>query len=140
MLRYRTKDITRLTDEPCKCGRTTMRMMPIEGRSDDMLIVRGTNLFPSQIESVLLGMEEVGPHYQLIVRKNGFMDAVEVQVELKDSSLLERYKDLQALEQKVRANLKSVLLLDAKVKLVEPKTLERFTGKAKRVIDLRNQK
>ncbi|MFZ2539558.1 MAG: phenylacetate--CoA ligase, partial [Oscillospiraceae bacterium] len=139
MLRYRTKDISRLNYEPCECGRTFVRMDKIKGRSDDMLKIRGVNVFPSQIESVLVVMQHIGPHYQLVVRREGYMDTLEVQVELIDSSLLDNYGALELLQQKVRDNLKTVLGIDAKVSLIEPKSLERFQGKAKRIIDLRNK-
>lgn len=139
MLRYRTKDITVLSPEPCKCGRKTVKMNKVLGRTDDMLIIRGVNVFPSQIESVLVGMEHIGPHYQIVVRKKGYMDEIEVHVELIDGSVLERFSELEKIEQNIRNRLKSVLQIDAKVKLVEPKTLERSVGKAKRVIDLRNK-
>ena len=137
MLRYRTKDITRLNYEPCACGRTLVRMDKIKGRSDDMLKIRGVNVFPSQIESVLMGTEEIGAHYQLIVRREGFMDTLEVKVELVNASLLERYGELEALQKRVKHNLHTVLGIDAKVSLVEPMSLERFQGKAKRIVDLR---
>lgn len=139
MLRYRTKDITYLVPEPCKCGRNSIRMNKVLGRTDDMLIIRGVNVFPSQIESVLVGMEHIGPHYQIVVTKKGFMDEIEVHVELIDGSLLEKYRELEVLEKNVKHKLRSVLQIDARVKLVEPKTIERSVGKAKRVIDLRNQ-
>jgi len=138
MLRYRTKDITVLNPEPCKCGRTSTRMNKILGRTDDMLIIRGVNVFPSQIESVLVGMEHIGPHYQIIVTKKGYMDAIEVLVELIDGSLLEKFSELEKLENKIRHKIKTTLQIDAKIRLVEPKTIERSLGKAKRVIDLRN--
>jgi phenylacetate-CoA ligase len=137
MLRYRTKDITKLTEEPCKCGRTNVRMNKVLGRTDDMLIIRGVNVFPSQIESVLVGMDEIGPHYQIIVTKKGFMDQIEVQVEVINAALLEKFSELEKLSNKIRSKLKVVLQIDAKVKLVEPKSLQRFEGKAKRVIDNR---
>ncbi|EPR13329.1 phenylacetate--CoA ligase family protein [Ruminiclostridium papyrosolvens] len=139
MLRYRTKDITILNPEKCDCGRTTVRMNKVLGRTDDMLIIRGVNVFPSQIESVLVGMEGIGPHYQIIVTKNGYMDAIEVHVELIDGKLLEKFSELEKLEKKIRHELKVVLQIDAKVKLVEPKSIERTTGKAKRVIDMRSK-
>lgn len=139
VLRYRTKDITRLDYEPCKCGRTTVRMDKIKGRTDDMLIIRGVNVFPSQIEAVLMQMDEVGPHYEITVKKNGFMDAIEVAVEVLSADLLDDFSKLEALKEKVHHNLKVVLQIDAKVRLVEPRGLKRFEGKAKRVIDLRNQ-
>ena len=137
LLRYRTHDITRLIKEPCKCGRTTIRMQKIAGRSDDMLIIRGVNVFPSQIESALIGMEGIGPHYEIVVTKKGFMDQIEVKVELTDASLLEAYGELEALTRKIHDKLKVVLQIDAKVTLVSPNTLKRFEGKAKRVTDLR---
>lgn len=140
MLRYRTKDITRLNLEPCACGRTFARMDKTTGRTDDMLKIRGVNVFPSQIESVLVSMENIGPHYQLVVRREGFMDTLEVQVELTDASLLEDYGALERQQRSVKANLNTVLGIDCKVSLIEPKSLERFQGKAKRIIDLRNQK
>ena len=139
LLRYRTRDLTRITREPCACGRTTARMDKVMGRSDDMLKIKGVNVFPSQIESVLMPMTEISPHYMLYVRHEGYTDTLEVQVELVDGALLERYSDLEALTKKIRAKLKTVLGIDAKVTLVRPKTIERFAGKAKRVVDLRNQ-
>jgi len=140
VLRYRTGDITRLNYEPCKCGRTHVRMDKVKGRSDDMLIIKGVNVFPSQIESVLMRMESIGPHYQLIVRREGYMDSLQVNVELTDASMLERYSELEALQKKIHDQLRSVLGLDTRINLVEPKTIERFQGKAKRVVDLRNEK
>ena len=140
ILRYRTKDITKLDYEPCKCGRTHVRMHKTMGRSDDMLIIKGVNVFPTQIESVLVGMEHIGPHYQIVVRKENFMDNLEVKVELLNGDLLVNYKELQNLQVHIKEKLRSVLGLDIKVTLVEPKSLERFQGKAKRVLDLRNEK
>lgn len=139
LLRYRTKDISYVTDEPCKCGRTSARLAKIQGRSDDMLIIKGVNVFPSQIESVLVGMDHIGPHYQITVSKKGYVDELEVAVELTDGSILESYSELEKLKKQVKHKIHTVLGLDVKLKLVEPKTLERFVGKAKRVIDLRNQ-
>ena len=140
ILRYRTKDITSINFAPCKCGRTSARMSKVKGRSDDMLIIKGVNVFPSQIESLLLGMPHIGPHYEIIVTKKGYIDQLEVKVELSDSSLLESYSELEALTNKIREKVKSNLLLDAKITLAEPKSLERYVnGKAKRVHDLRNQ-
>lgn len=138
VLRYRTKDVTRLNYEPCKCGRTGVRMDKVMGRTDDMLIIKGVNVFPSQIESVLITMDHIGPHYQLIVRRENFKDTLEVKVELINGELLERYRELETLQNMIREKLKSVLGLQCKVTLVEPKTLERFQGKAKRILDLRN--
>lgn len=139
MLRYRTKDITILNPETCKCGRSNVRMNKVLGRTDDMLIIRGVNVFPSQIESVLVGTEHIGPHYQIIVTKRNHMDEIEVQVELIDGKILEKFSELEKLEKGIRYKLKTVLQIDAKVKLVEPKSIERFMGKAKRVIDNRDK-
>lgn len=139
IFRYRTKDLARLTYEPCPCGRTQARMTKVMGRTDDMMIIKGVNVFPSQIESVLFTMDHIGPHYQLILRKKNFMDTLEVQVELIDASLLERYGELDALQNRIHDALKSVLGLECKVSLVPPRTITRFEGKAKRIIDLRNE-
>ncbi len=140
VLRYRTKDITKLDFEPCACGRTHARMHKIMGRSDDMLKIRGVNVFPSQIESVLIAIPQVGPHYQLIVRREGYMDTLEVLVELIDGTLLEKYAQLEALQREIHDKLKTVLGIDCKVNLAEPKSIQRFQGKAQRIVDLRNQK
>lgn len=137
ILRYRTKDITSLHYEKCECGRTTVRMSKIQGRSDDMLILGGVNVFPSQIEEVLLNTEGIGPHYQIKVFKKGYLDKIEVVVELVDASVLDSFGMLENLTRNIKARLRTVLGIDAKVTLVEPRTLERFEGKAKRVIDLR---
>ncbi len=139
MLRYRTKDITRLNYDVCKCGRTHVRMDKVCGRSDDMFKIKGVNVFPSQIESVLMGIDKVGTSYQLILTRTGFMDNLEVKVELIDGSLLESYSMLETLENEIRHRLRTVLGLDCKITLVEPRTIERTAGKAKRVIDLRNK-
>ncbi|MDR1940644.1 MAG: phenylacetate--CoA ligase [Clostridiales bacterium] len=137
ILRYKTRDITRLDYSPCKCGRTTARMDRIKGRVDDMLIIRGVNVFPSQIESVLMAMKEAAGHYEIVVRRENFMDVLEVSVELNDASLLDNYGDLEALRQRIRHNLKTVLQIDTVVKLVQPMSLTRYEGKAKRVVDER---
>lgn len=139
VLRYRTKDITSIDYSPCACGRTLARMSKVTGRTDDMLIIKGVNVFPSQIESVLVGMDGIGPHYQLVLRKKNFLDTLEVNVELVDGALLEKFAELEGLQKRIHDRLKSVLGLECKVTLVEPGTLERFQGKAKRVLDLRNQ-
>ena len=139
LLRYRTKDVTKLNYDVCKCGRTGVRMDKVKGRTDDMLKIRGVNVFPSQIESVLVGMEKVGPHYQLVVRREEFSDTLEVKVELTDASLLESYSGITNLQSKIVHDLHTVLGLSCKVTLVEPKSLKRFEGKAQRVLDLRNQ-
>ena len=139
MLRYRTRDISYIMTEPCKCGRTTKKLAKIQGRSDDMLIIKGVNVFPSQVESVLVGMEHISPHYLLVVTKKGYTDALEVRVELADESLLEKFSALEELEKTVKQKIHTVLGIDAKVRLVEPKSIERFVGKAKRVLDLRGE-
>ena len=138
LLRYRTRDLTRMNKEPCACGRTMARMDKVMGRSDDMLKIKGVNVFPSQIESVLMPVEQISPHYMLYVRHEGYTDTLEVKVELVDASLLASYRDLENLTAAIRHRLRTVLGIDAKVSLVEPKSIERFAGKAKRVVDLRH--
>ncbi len=137
LIRYRTKDISRLMYEPCKCGRTTVRMENLSGRSDDMLIIRGVNVFPSQIEEVLLSVPEIGAHYEIIVDRKNHLDTMEIKVELADESLLDSYGKLGELERRIRSKLKVVLGIDAMIKLEAPRSLQRFEGKAKRVTDLR---
>lgn len=139
VLRYRTRDISYLIPEPCRCGRTTWRLANIEGRTDDMLIIKGVNVFPSQIESVVLGFPQVSPNYQLIVRRKNMLDNLEVVVELVDGSLLEKFSEIERLEKQISEKIHSVLGLRVKLRLAEPKTIERTTGKAKRVIDLRGE-
>jgi phenylacetate-CoA ligase len=139
IIRYRTKDITSLDYEKCSCGRTTVRMAKIKGRSDDMLILGGVNVFPSQIEEVLIKSEGIGPHYQIKVYKKEYLDKIEVDVELTDATYLDSYAKLESLSQTIRGKLRSVLGIDAKVNLVQPASLPRFEGKAKRVIDLRKE-
>ena len=138
VLRYRTKDITRLIYEPCSCGRTHVRMAKTMGRTDDMLIIKGVNVFPTQIESALVGTEKIGPHYQLVVRRENFRDTLEIRVELIDAKVLESFGELERLRNSIENKLRSVLGLQTKVTLVKPKSLERFQGKAKRILDLRN--
>jgi phenylacetate-CoA ligase len=135
LIRYRTKDITRLFYEPCKCGRTLCRMENLSGRSDDMLKIRGVNVFPSQIEEVILGIAELGPHYEIILEREGYLDKLTVKVELAQST--DSFSKLEQIAGEVRSRLKTVLGLDAKVMLESPNTLQRFEGKAKRVKDLR---
>ena len=138
VLRYRTKDISWLNDEPCACGRKSLRMAKIQGRTDDMLIIRGVNVFPSQIESVLMAMSEVEPHYEIVVTRENYMDRIEVKVEVSNPALLDKFTELEQLRGKIRHNLYKTLNIDAKVTLVSGGTLKRFEGKAKRVTDLRN--
>ncbi len=137
MLRYRTRDITRLIPEPCICGRTHLRLERMSGRSDDMLIIRGVNVFPSQIESVLMTIEGIEPHYQLIVDRDDQLDTLEVQVEVNEQTFSDEIKVLQDLSSKIRKEIKDLLGVTCKVRLVEPKTITRSEGKAKRVIDNR---
>lgn len=137
VIRYRTKDITSFDYSPCACGRTTVRMSKLRGRVDDMLIIRGVNVFPSQIESVLMEMPEVGGQYEIVVTREGFMDKIEVKVEVADSSLLTDFDKLEKLRNKIKHNLKTVLQLDTTVRLCEPLSLKRYEGKSKRVTDLR---
>ena len=137
LIRYRTGDLTKLTYEPCKCGRTTVRMGAVSGRADDMLVIRGVNVFPTQIEEVLLRIPQIGPHYEIMVERKNHLDVMTITVELVDESLLESYSQLSELENRVKANLKAMLGLAANIKLVAPYSLQRFEGKAKRVKDLR---
>ena len=137
LIRYRTKDITRLFYEKCKCGRTFCRMENLSGRSDDMLKIRGVNVFPSQIEEVILGFEELGPHYEIILEREGYLDKLTVKVELAHST--DSFAVLEKITGGVRNKLRTILGLDAKVLLESPNTLQRFEGKAKRVKDLRNK-
>jgi phenylacetate-CoA ligase len=138
LIRYRTKDISRLMPQVCKCGRTFARMERISGRSDDMLIIRGVNVFPSQIESVLLGIDGLEPHYLLIVDRDGSLDTLEVQVEVSEKIFSDEIRELQNMEKRITKDIKDYLGVTAKVKLVEPNTLERIEGKAQRVLDKRN--
>jgi phenylacetate-CoA ligase len=137
VIRYRTRDITSLNPEPCTCGRTHIRMNRVSGRTDDMLIIRGVNVFPSQIESVLMEIEEVEPHYQLIVDREGNLDMLTVLVEVGEHAFSDEVRVLQTLEKKISKNIKEYLGVSVKTKLVEPKTLARSEGKAQRVIDNR---
>lgn len=138
MARYRTRDLTVLNHTKCSCGRTLVRMGKILGRSDDMLIIRGVNVFPSQVESVLLGMGAASPHYQLVVEREGNLDKLTVLVEMTEDMFSDEVKKLEILERKIEAELKAVLNISADVRLVGAKTLERSEGKANRVIDRRN--
>jgi len=139
LIRYRTRDITRLFKEPCICGRTHARIERLSGRSDDMLIIRGVNVFPSQIESVLFNIDGVEPHYQLIVERDGNLDTLEVQVEVNEQTFSDEIKVLQGLSNKIRKDIKDLLGVTCKIRLVEPKTITRSEGKAKRVIDNRQK-
>jgi len=137
LIRYRTRDVCTLNYEKCECGRTSVRMSKVTGRTDDMLIIRGVNVFPSQIESVLLQIGETAPHYQLIVDRVDNLDTLEVLVEMTYEMFSDEVKQLENIERKIRAEIESTLGISAKVRLVEPRTIERSEGKAKRVIDKR---
>jgi len=138
LIRYRTRDITTLNYTPCVCGRTLVRMGRILGRSDDMLIIRGVNVFPSQIESILLETEGVSPHYQIMVTRKGNLDTMEVQVEVDEALFSDEIKNLQRRESQIQKTIKEFLGVTARVKLVEAHSIERSVGKAKRVIDTRD--
>ena len=137
VIRYRTRDITSLNPEPCICGRTLVRMNRVTGRTDDMLIIRGVNVFPSQIESVLMEMDNIEPHYQLVVDRVNNLDMLTVLVEVGQQVFSDEIKVLQNLEQRITKNIKETIGVSTKVKLVEPKTIARSEGKAQRVIDNR---
>lgn len=137
LLRYRTHDISTLNDDPCECGRTTVRMNKVTGRTDDMLIIRGVNVFPSQVESVLLEFGEAAPHYQMIVDRVDNLDRLEIRIEMTQVMFSDEVKRIEDLERKMKKEIESVLGINAKVKLVEPKSIERTDGKAQRVIDKR---
>lgn len=137
IIRYRTGDISHIIPEPCACGRTLRRIGRIQGRTDDMLIIRGVNVFPSQIEHVLLQMGDVQPHYQLIVDRIGQLDQLEVHVEVSETFLFDEVRALEETAGNIRSRIESLLGISVKVRLVEPKTLPRSEGKAKRVIDNR---
>lgn len=137
LIRYRTRDITRLHYDKCACGRTIVRMDKVTHRSDDMLIVRGVNLYPSQIESVLLDVEGTEPHYLLVITRDGAMDDLEIRVEVTPEVFSDEVRVLESLQRRVRERIKGLLGLSAKVTLVEPGSIERSGGKAKRVLDLR---
>lgn len=139
IIRYRTRDITTLNPEPCVCGRTHVRMNKVSGRTDDMLIIRGVNVFPSQIESILLQVDEVAPHYQLIVDRKDNLDTLTVRVEIGDKLFSDEVKQLQELENRISRDIKETLGVTAKVQLAEPKSIARSEGKAARVIDNRKK-
>ncbi|MDK9708555.1 MAG: phenylacetate--CoA ligase [Desulforhopalus sp.] len=137
LIRYRTKDISRLIYEPCECGRTLVRMEKVTGRTDDMLIIRGVNVFPSQVEHVLLGVEGVEPHYLIVVEREGNLDTMQVQVEVSEGIFSDEVRVLENLSKHIQKEIKDLLGVTCKVKLVEPKTIQRSEGKAQRVIDKR---
>lgn len=137
LIRYRTRDITTIIPEPCPCGRTHRKIGRFVGRTDDMLVIRGVNVFPSQIEEVLLRIAHTEPQYQIIVERRGQLDALEVQVEVSGQFFSDEIRMLETLERQIQRQIEDVLGINVRVKLVEPKTIERSEGKAKRVIDRR---
>jgi len=137
IIRYRTKDISRLIYDTCECGRTLVRMEKVTGRTDDMLIIRGVNVFPSQVEHVLMGVEGVEPHYQIVVERQGNLDTMAVQVEVSEALFSDEVRNLEKLAGKIQVDIKDLLGVTCKVQLVEPKTIARSEGKAQRVIDKR---
>jgi phenylacetate-CoA ligase len=139
VIRYRTRDISRIIPGECSCGRTLRKMERVTGRSDDMIIVRGVNVFPSQIEQVLAGIPGVAPHYQVILGKKGSMDTVEVHVEVAPDTEFDEIKQLEEVQRRVRAEITSALAVNLDVRLVEPKSIERSQGKAVRVVDMRDE-
>ncbi len=138
IIRYRTKDISRLYYEPCACGRTLVRMEKVTGRTDDMLIIRGVNVFPSQVEHVLMGIEGVEPHYQIVVEREGNLDTMQVQVEVSEGVFSDEIRVLENLSRHIQKEIKDLLGVTCRVKLVESKTIQRSEGKAQRVIDKRS--
>ena len=139
LLRYRTKDITRIHYEKCACGRTHARMEKVQGRSDDMLKIRGVNVFPSQIESVMANIDGISPHYELILTRKNYTDYLEVRIEINDERLLENFADLDRKRKEAVDKLKTVLGIQAKVTLVAPRTIQRYEGKARRIVDKRGE-
>ena len=137
LIRYRTKDLTSIDHTACECGRTTPRISRFKGRSDDMLIIRGVNVFPSQVETALLEIAGTTPHYLMIVDRVNNLDTLEVQVEVEESFFSDEVREMENLTKKIAAALQSAILIAVKVKLVEPRTLERSAGKSVRVIDKR---
>ena len=137
LIRYRTRDITHLYREPCSCGRSLIKMAKPSGRTDDMLIIRGVNVFPSQVEEVLLEVEGTSPHFQLVVDRKGYLDGLEIWVEASEGIFFDSMRRQRDLVDKIRDKISSVLGISVKVRLVEPRTLERTEGKAKRVVDRR---
>lgn len=138
LLRYRTRDLTRLYVDKCDCGRSLVRMGKCLGRSDDMLIIRGVNVFPSQVESVLMEMEEASPHYQLIINRESNLDTMEIRVEINERFWSDSIRELESIRQRIDHSIKSLLGIGAAIKLVEPHSIERSEGKAKRIIDNRH--
>jgi len=140
LIRYRTRDIAALVYDRCECGRTLVRMLKPQGRTDDMLIIRGVNVFPSQIEAALLGFDSKATNYLLVVNRDNNLDILEVQIEIRDDMLSDNIKELEKYSKKAKAVIDSAIGVSVSIKLVEPKTLARSMGKAVRVIDNRKIK
>lgn len=139
LLRYRTRDLSSLDASPCPCGRTHRRMQRIMGRSDDMIVVRGVNVFPTQVEAILIEMGELAPHYLLVVNRENNSDTLEVQVEMSQQLFSDEVRHIEEVERKIKQRILTMLGISAKVRLVEPHSLPRSEGKAKRVQDNRNK-
>ncbi|HQL96048.1 MAG TPA: phenylacetate--CoA ligase, partial [Candidatus Hydrogenedentes bacterium] len=139
MIRYRTRDITSIFAEPCPCGRTIRRIRRISRRSDDMLIIRGVNVFPSQIEEALLSVEGTAPHYVIVLTNDGTMDDIEVHVEMTPEVFSDRIAAVEGVAKKISAAIERIINIRVKVRLVEPNTITRSEGKAKRVLDQRKK-
>ena len=139
LIRYRTRDLCTLNAEKCACGRTTVRMGRVKGRSDDMLIIRGVNVFPSQIESAIMNVKGVSPHYMIIVDRINNLDVMEIQIELDGDVTLDKVGDVELIKKKVETEVNSYIGLSAKIKLCERGSIARSEGKAVRVIDKRKQ-
>ena len=137
LIRYRTKDLTSITHEKCECGRTTARISRFKGRVDDMLIIRGVNVFPSQVEAALVDVEEVTPHYMMIVDRVNNLDTLEIQVELDSKYYTDEIKQIEAISKKIAHVIQQALGINAKIKIVEPQSIARSQGKAVHVIDNR---
>jgi phenylacetate-CoA ligase len=137
VVRFRTRDIASLTAEPCQCGRTLVRMTKVTGRTDDMLKIRGVNVFPSQIESILLQVEGVEPHYLIIVDRERHLDDLEIWIEVSEAVFSDEMRKMEALQKKVKDEVEATLGIGVRIKLVEPKSIARTEGKAKRVMDRR---
>ena len=139
LLRYRTKDLTSIDHSKCECGRTLPRIHKFTGRTDDMKVIRGVNVFPSQIESVMANIDGISPHYELVLTRKNYTDYLEVRIEINDAGLLDNFGKLETLRQTAVAKLQTVLGIKAKVTLVAPKSLKRYEGKSKRIVDLRGK-
>jgi phenylacetate-CoA ligase len=137
MIRYRTRDITRLYTEDCPCGRTLIKMENVSGRTDDMIIFKGVNVYPSQVEEILFEFEGVTPHYQIVLTREGALDTMEVLVEVSEAIFFDEMKKQKDLVEQISDTVRGVLGVTAKIRLVEPRSLERFQGKATRVVDER---